>query len=63
MSAHSKNDTEMYDDGRVWGFMSGDRFVQLPKTPLLLAGLGPPPFDVTLPSEVRHVIHQPPEET
>jgi hypothetical protein len=49
------------DDGRVWGFMlESGIFIRLPKTPLLLAGLGPPPFDVTLPSgEVRHVVHQP----
>lgn len=34
----------------------------LPKLPLLRAGLGPPPFDVTLPSgEVRHIIHNPAE--
>jgi hypothetical protein len=50
------------DDGLVWGFMSGEVFIPLPKTPLLLAGLGPPPFQVVLPSEqVRHVIARPEE--
>jgi hypothetical protein len=49
-----------HDDGKVWGFMSGETFVRLPKTPMLLAGMGPPPFTVKLPSgEPRHVIHQP----
>lgn len=44
--------------------MSGDKFIRLPKQPLLLAELGPPPFDVTLPSgEIRHVVHEPPQET
>ena len=49
------------DDGRVWGFLLDNGiFIRLPKTPLLLAGLGPPPFDVTLPSgDIRHVVHQP----
>jgi hypothetical protein len=49
------------DDGRVWGFLLDNGiFIRLPKTPLLLAGLGPPPFDVILPSgETRHVVHQP----
>lgn len=57
------NDSE-HNDGRIWGFMSGDKFIRLPKQPLLLAELGPPPFDVTLPSgEIRHVVHEPPQET
>ena len=48
------------DDELPWGFMNGETWVPLPKVPLLLAELGPPPFDVTLPSgEVRRVIHQP----
>jgi hypothetical protein len=39
------------DGGRVWGFMlETGIFVHLPETPLLLAGLGPPPFEVQLPS-------------
>lgn len=50
------------DDGLVWGFMSGEAFVPLPKQPLLLAGLGPVPFDVELPSgQTRHVIAKPEE--
>lgn len=48
------------DDGRPWGFMNGETWVPLPKEPMLLGGLGPPPFDVTLPSGVvRHVVHEP----
>lgn len=50
------------DDGLPWGYIDpevGDWRV-LPKVPMLLAGLGPPPFDVTLPDgRVRHIIHQP----
>lgn len=43
-----------------WGFMLGDTFRKLPVEPLLLAGLGPPPFDVELPTgEIRHVISDP----
>lgn len=50
-----------HDDGRPWGFITADgAWRELPKTPLLLAGLGPPPFRVTLPSgNVREVVHQP----
>lgn len=48
------------DDGREWGYMNGEDFVSLPKTPLLLGGFGPPPFEVSLPSgDVRHVVHRP----
>ncbi len=49
------------DDGKPWGFIAANgKWVELPKTPMLLARLGPPPFDVTLPSgEIRHIIHQP----
>lgn len=44
------------DDGFPWGFFDEHEFIEIPKTPLLLAGYGPPPFDVTLPSgEVRRV--------
>lgn len=51
------------DDGQPWGFMSGQQWVPLPKTPLLLAELGPPPFEVKLPSgDIRHVIHRPAAE-
>ena len=52
------NDTT--DDGLPWGYMNGAVWIQLPKQPLLLAQLGPPPFEVVLPSgQVRHVVHQP----
>lgn len=49
------------DDGRPWGFLDEDgAWILLPKQPLLLAGLGPPPFFVTLPDgRVRHVVHRP----
>lgn len=52
-----------YDDGRNWGFMVEPTiWIQIPKVPMLLANLGPPPFDVTLPSgEIRHIIHNPNE--
>jgi len=54
------SDKNPNDDGLVWGFMSGERFIALPKQPMLLAGLGPPPFSVVLPSEqIRHVIAKP----
>jgi hypothetical protein len=49
------------DDGLPWGWIDsqGDWRV-LPKGPMVGAGLGPPPFDVTLSNgEVRRVIHQP----
>jgi len=51
------------NDGRVWGFMLDETtFIRLPKNPLLLAGLGPPPFDGVMPSGVvRHVVHDPGE--
>jgi hypothetical protein len=60
------------DDGRRWGYMtpevsSGARrwpsvWVELPKLPLLRAGLGPPPFTVTLPSgSQREIVHDPAE--
>lgn len=49
-----------HDDGKVWGWMDGDTFRPLPKGPMLMANLGPPPFDVTLPQgEIRHIIHAP----
>lgn len=50
------------DDGRPWGFMNGATWVSLPKEPMLLAELGPPPFAVTLPSGAeRLVVHNPVE--
>lgn len=51
---------EKTDDGRPWGHLEGGVWRLLPKLPMTLAGMGPPPFWVTLPSgEVRHVIHDP----
>jgi hypothetical protein len=48
------------DDGSIWGFIEEGAFVSLPKRPMVLANMGPPPFDVTLPSgEVRHIILEP----
>lgn len=45
---------------RPWGYMLGDTFIELPKRPMELAGLGPPPFAVQLPTgKVRHVIEKP----
>lgn len=50
-----------FDDGKAWGHITDDGvWHPLPKTPLLLAELGPPPFRVKLPSgEFRHVVHNP----
>jgi hypothetical protein len=49
-----------HDDGKRWGYWRGDGFRLLPKTPLLLAGLGPPPFSVVLPDgRTRHVVSEP----
>lgn len=43
-----------------WGYVIDGVFRELPKVPMLRAGLGPPPFDVTLPSgEVRHIVERP----
>lgn len=49
------------DTVRLWGYILDDgTFRPLPMAPLLGAGMGPPPFDVTLPSgEVRHVVEAP----
>lgn len=50
-----------FDDGLPWGYVpENGEWYQLPKTPMLLAGLGPPPFTVELPSgEKRHIVHKP----
>lgn len=50
-----------FDDGLPWGYIGKDgAWRPLPKTPMILAEMGPPPFDVTLPTgEIRHVIHEP----
>jgi len=53
---------EKTDDGMRWGWMDDGVWRELPKMPMLLAGLGPPAptFAVTLPSgEVRYVVHDP----
>lgn len=56
----SDRDDRLRDDGKPWGWIDHGQFVALPKLPLLRNGLGPPPFDVTLPSGVvRHVVHDP----
>jgi len=51
------------DDGRPWGWIVDGVWREIPKIPLVLANLGPPPFDVTLAEsgEVRHIIHNPDE--
>jgi hypothetical protein len=49
------------EDSLPWGFIREDGIWQrLPKTPMLLAALGPPPFKVRLPSgDYREVVHEP----
>lgn len=48
------------DDGRAWGWLDAGVWRELPKRPMTLANLGPPPFHVCLPSgEVRYVVHDP----
>jgi hypothetical protein len=49
------------EDGQPWGFIDeAGVWHRLPKTPMLLSALGPPPFDVVLPSgDIRHVVHEP----
>lgn len=57
------NDDRVRDDGRVWGHIEDGVFRHLPKRPLLDAGLGPAPFEVTLPDgRVRQVVHEPVHE-
>jgi hypothetical protein len=52
-----ERERRMMDDGMLWGFMEGETFIALRKAPMVRAGLGPPPFDVTLPDgRVRHVV-------
>lgn len=52
------------DDGRIWGHIEDGKFHPIPKGPMLAAGLGPPPFDVTLwpDNRIRHVVHKPEEQ-
>jgi len=49
------------DDGLDWVWIAPDGAVRsIPKTPLILAGLGPPPFTVLLPDGTpRQIIHRP----
>lgn len=49
------------DDGRAWGWINDGVWCPVPKHPLLLAELGPPPFKITLAGsgEVRHIVHNP----
>ena len=50
------------DDGLPWGHIENGTWHPLPKTPLLLAELGPPPFEVKLSDgRTRHVVHRPKE--
>jgi hypothetical protein len=62
MADESKRDKEMMD-GPPWGYLMADgQFRELPKRPMVLGGLGPPPFRVELPTgEVRHIIFKPEE--
>lgn len=50
-----------HDDGLPWGFLvEPNIWVELPKVPMLLAQLGPPPFNVELSDgTIRHIIHNP----
>jgi hypothetical protein len=48
------------DTAKRWGFMENGVFRPLPKIPMLRIGLGPPPFDVEMPSgEIRHIVEEP----
>jgi hypothetical protein len=53
--------SEEHDDGLPWGHITDDGvWHELPKTPLVLANLGPPPFKIELPwGETREVVHRP----
>jgi hypothetical protein len=46
---------------RRWGVILPDgTFRHIPEVPMRLAGLGPPPFDVTRPDgEVLHIVEEP----
>ena len=49
------------DDGLEWGYIDSEGiWRKLPKVPMLLALMGPPEFDVTLPDgRVRRIVHKP----
>lgn len=57
------NENHEQDDGRPWGFMSdGWCWNEIPKLPILRAGIGPPPFEIELPGgQIRHIVHNPME--
>ncbi len=43
-----------------WGVVEDGAFRAIPKRPMLLAGLGPPPFDVKRPDGViLHIVEAP----
>jgi hypothetical protein len=52
---------EEHDDGLEWVWRAPDNtYRTIPKTPLLLGGLGPPPFTVRLPDGTpREIVHRP----
>jgi hypothetical protein len=53
-------DADPHDDGKRWGYWTSEGFRLIPKTPMLLAGLGPPPFVVRLPDgRERHIVAEP----
>jgi hypothetical protein len=60
----SDTSTDDQDDGKPWGFINeAGRWIQVPKKPMLLAGLGPPPFWVRMAwDEMRHIVHEPEPE-
>jgi hypothetical protein len=59
VSEKETTDREVIQNGIVWGYMSGETFIPLPKAPLVLGGYEAP-CDVTLPDgRVRHVIVKP----
>jgi hypothetical protein len=39
----------LIDDTMVWGYWRDGVWMPLPKVPMTMAGLGPPPFNVTRP--------------
>lgn len=64
MSDHNTPEhRDLKDDGTKWGFMVGTRFFELPKAPMLRAGMGPPPFNCMMPDgSVRRIILEIPAE-
>ena len=59
-SEKKKADYEVFDDGLPWGHYIEGIWRPIPKIPLLLAHMGPPPFSVTMPDlSLRHIVHAP----